>query len=98
RPVVLLRLTRAGTLDVENDLRATIARLDVNRPRGLDQDFEAVLAESFDEVERFLLRQRLAACDFDQLAPIALHTIDHIIDGHLLAAGEGVLGVAPPAA
>src|SRR5258708_4876081 len=97
RPAVLFDLTRAGAFHVEDDLRPRIDRSDVDRAGCLDQHFETVVRQTTDQVERLALRQRLAAGDLDQVAAVALHVRDHVIDRHLLAAGEGVLRVAPAA-
>src|SRR5207302_6897078 len=86
------------TFHIENDFRAAVDRLDVDRSRSFDEHFESVAAKARDQVECFLLRERLAAGDFDQLAAVALYTRDHVIDGNLLAAGERVFRVAPSAA
>src|ERR1044071_3627805 len=97
-PAILVAFARAGTLDVENDLRARIDRRDVDRSRRLDQHFESVIAEPLDQLERFRLRQRLAARHLDELAAVALHAIEHFVDRHPLATSERVLRVAPHAA
>src|SRR5216684_4607232 len=98
RPVVLLRFLRARALNVEDDLRTTIDRFDIDRPGGLDQNLEAVVAQAADQIEPFLLGQRFAAGDLDEIAAVAPNAGDDLIDRHPLPAGEGVLGVAPAAA
>src|SRR5512142_388875 len=97
-PPVLFDFSGAGTFHVEDDFRALVDGSDVDRPGGLDQHFEAVVAEPADEIERLLLRERLAAGDLDQLRSIALHARDDVVERHPLAAGERVLRVAPAAA
>ena len=95
RPAILLHFARAGTFDVEDDLRSVVDRSDVDRSRCLDQHFVAVVAESLDQIERLALRERLAAGDFDELASVRLDARHHVVDRHLLATGECVFGIAP---
>src|ERR1051325_6690013 len=97
-PAVLFYLARAGALEVEDDLRARVDGADVDRPRGLDQHFVAVVAETLDQLERLRLRERLAPPHLDQVAAVAAHAAEHLVDRHPLAAGERGLGVAPAAA
>src|SRR5581483_8671239 len=97
-PAVLVRLAGAGTLEIEDQRGAGIDGRHIDRSGGFDEDFEALIAEALDQLERLRLCQRFAAGDLDEVAAVALHAVEDLVDRHPLAAGERVLGVAPAAA
>lgn len=98
RPQVALGFAAAGRLQVHDADGAGIARADVDRAAGLDQQRPARIAQSRDEFVHACLQQRLAAGDLDQLRRVHHHFCDNVVDRARRAFLEGVLRVAITAA
>src|SRR6185437_10796772 len=77
------------------------ARIDtgnIQRPGSFQRDLETGIAQSRQQIEATLLRERLAACDADAVRGMATHFVHDRIDVAPFAAFERVSSVAPRAA
>ena len=100
-------LAAAGAFPVHDMPYARVALADVVRAAGLDQHGDVQVAEAAHQRVHVFLQQRLTAGDLDERQRVAqlagevalfLEFSDDLIDGHCLAAGERVRGVAVGAA
>ena len=98
RPVHLLRLPRARTLDVDDPDHTRGHVLDAAVTAGFEQHGLAVLEQPAHERIDVVLQQRLASGDFDRRTVVAADLGQHVVDRHLPALVEGVGRIAPDAA
>ena len=63
----------------------------------VDQDLVALVAKPLDQLKTFFLSEWFSARDLDEFACKRSYLVEHGIDGDMIAAGEGVLTVAPDA-
>jgi hypothetical protein len=67
----------------------------IDRSTGFEQDCEILVAEPGEQRGAFRLRERLAACYFNEWAAVGANRLDDTIDRLLRAAMKGVFCIAP---
>ena len=92
-----LGFTGIGALDVEDDVDTLRNPGDVQASRGLQEDGFPTVQKGLHEGQRLPLSERLPARDFDQVDTMRAGLLSHVLNGSVLTAGKGELGVAPGA-
>lgn len=98
RPMISFSLARAGTLDVQNDLRSLVHFAGRDIAAGFDQDLVSFVAKFRNQSESLGLGERLTAGYFDESTTEVTHLFHHIFDQDVIAAGKRIFAVAPDAA
>ena len=80
RPVIAFGFARGRAFHIEDKFRALVNIFRRDITARFDQDFVARITETCDERQGFALRERFAACDFDELAVYCAHLRKHVIN------------------
>ena len=98
RPKIACHLGRGRGLEVDNLAYARVDRTDVERAGGFQRHLVAGFAQTLQQNQTALLRQRLAAGDADVAGAVARHFVQYGRDRPPVAAVKTVGGIAVHAA